>query len=259
MTLGSFMSCGGSRFVWDAVRGGSKVLLRRLQADVRKYSDKERSKILQRFFKTGPGEYAEGDIFLGIQVPLLRGLARQYQDLSLHETLRLLRSRIHEERLVSLLILILRYRNADASGKERIYRAYLGNTAYINNWDLVDVTAKHIIGDFLNDKDRTPLYELARSDSVWERRIAILATFHFIEHNDFEDTLKIGAILISDRHDLIHKAVGWMLREVGKKDAAAEERFLKRYCAIMPRTMLRYAIERFPESKRQAYLRGAVC
>ena len=134
----------------------------------------------------------------------------------------------------------------------------MDHSKYINNWDLVDVTAKHIVGAFLEDKDRTPLYRLASSDSLWKRRIAILSTFHFIENNDFKDTLKIAEILIRDPHDLIHKAVGWMLREVGKRDRGCEERFLKRYCTAMPRTMLRYAVERFPESKRQAYLQGTV-
>jgi len=232
--------------------------LKKLKSHLRKYSDRKKAKILKRFFKTGPGEYAEGDIFLGIKVPTLRALAKQYRCLTLDETLRLLRSRIHEERLLSLLILILKYHAADPPEKERIYKAYLRHSKYINNWDLVDVTAKHIIGAFLMDKDRAPLYKLASSGSLWERRIAILSTFHFIENNDFEDTLKITRILISDPHDLIHKAVGWMLREVGKRDMDSEERFLKKYCVVMPRTMLRYAIERFPRSKRQAYLQGIV-
>jgi len=230
--------------------------LKKLKIDLRKYSDKKKAKILQRFFKTGPGEYAEGDIFLGITVPMLRTLSKRYQSLAFNETLRLLKSRIHEERLLSLLILILKYRKVDLSEKRKVYKAYLNHSKYVNNWDLVDVSAKHIIGDFLKDKDRAPLYKLARSDSLWERRIAILSTFYFIENNDFEDTLKIAQILISDPHDLIHKAVGWMLREVGKRDRDSEERFLRKYYTAMPRTMLRYAVERFPESKRQAYLKG---
>ena len=230
--------------------------LKKLKFDLQKYSDKRKAKIAQRFFKTRHGEYAEGDIFLGITVPMLRILSKRYQSLAFNETLRLLKSRIHEERLLSLLILILKYRKVDLSEKRKIYKAYLNHSKYVNNWDLVDVSAKHIIGDFLKDKDRTPLYKLARSDSLWERRIAILATFHFIENNDFDDTLKISEILISDPYDLIHKAVGWMLREVGKRDRDFEERFLKKYYTAMPRTMLRYAIERFPESKRQAYLKG---
>ena len=193
---------------------------------------------------------------MGITVPMLRILSKRYKSLEFNETLRLLKSRIHEERLLSLLIIILKYRKVDLSEKRKIYKAYLNHSKYVNNWDLVDVSAKHIIGAFLKDKDRTPLYKLARSDSLWERRIAILSTFYFIENNDFEDTLKIAQILISDPHDLIHKAVGWMLREVGKRDRDSEERFLKKYYTAMPRTMLRYAVERFPESKRQAYLKG---
>jgi len=230
----------------------------RLRSDLKKYENKEKAGILQGFFKTGPGEYAEGDIFLGVTVPVLRALAKEYQGLPFDETLQLLKSDIHEERLLSLLILILKYRKSDPPDREKIYNAYLGHSEYINNWDLVDVTAQHIVGDFLKDKDRSPLYELARSSSLWEKRIAILSTFHFIYNNDFEDTLKIARILISDPHDLIHKAVGWMLREVGKRDISSEEKFLKRHYKTMPRTMLRYAIERFPEGKRQAYLKGTV-
>jgi len=230
--------------------------LKKLKFDLRKYSDKKKAKISRRFFKTGPGEYAHGDIFLGITVPILRILSKQYQGLAFDETLQLLESRIHEERLLALFILILKYRKVDLSGKIKIYKAYLNYSKYVNNWDLVDVSAKHIIGDYLKDKDKTPLYKLARSDSLWERRIAILSTFHFIENNDFQDTLKIAQILISDPQDLIHKAVGWMLREVGKRDRDSEERFLKKYYTVMPRTMLRYALERFPETKRQAYLKG---
>ncbi|MCX5699108.1 MAG: DNA alkylation repair protein [Candidatus Omnitrophica bacterium] len=230
--------------------------LKKLKFDLLKYSDKKKAKILLRFFKTGPGEYAQGDIFLGITVPMLRILSKRYQSLTFNETLQLLKSRIHEERLLSLLILILKYHKVGLSEKRKIYKAYLNYSKYVNNWDLVDVSAKHIIGGYLKDKDRAPLYKLARSDSLWKRRIAILSTFHFIENNDFEDTLKIAEILISDPHDLIHKAVGWMLREVGKRDRDSEERFLKKYYTAMPRTMLRYAVERFPESKRQAYLKG---
>jgi len=232
--------------------------LSNLKSDLRKHSDKKRAKMSQRFFKTGPGEYAEGDIFLGLTAPVMRELSKKFQDLPQYDVIKFLKSPIHEERMLALLILIEKYRKEDAQGKEKIYRIYLGHTKYINNWDLVDVTAKHIIGAFLNDKDRAPLYKLARSDSLWERRIAILSTFHFIGNNDFADSLKIAEILISDQHDLIHKAVGWMLREVGKRDLPAEEKFLKKYCTTMPRTMLRYAIERFPETKRQAYLKGKV-
>jgi 3-methyladenine DNA glycosylase AlkD len=227
-----------------------------IRKTLRQRADKKRAQTLQRFFKTGRGDYAEGDIFLGIKVPVLRNLAIQFQDVPLNTAIQHLKSPIHEERLLALFILIKRYQKEGVSGKQKIYSIYLAHTKYINNWDLVDATAKHIIGAFLTDKDRAPLYTLARSDSLWERRIAILSTFHFIENNDFEDTLNIAEILIADPHDLIHKAVGWMLREVGKRSAAAQERFLRKYCAVMPRTMLRYAIEKFPQSKRQAYLHG---
>ena len=230
--------------------------LSQLKSELRKHRNKEKAKISQRFFKTGPGEYAQGDIFIGITVPILRGLAKRYQNLAFNETLQLLKSRIHEERLLSLLIFILKYRKENLLEKEKIYKTYVRHTKYINNWDLVDVTAEHIVGAFLENKDRLPLYKLARSGSLWERRISILSTFHFIKNNDFEDTLKIAQMLISDSHDLIHKSVGWMLREVGKRDKDSEEGFLKRYYAAMPRTMLRYAIERFPENKRMAYLKG---
>ncbi|MDP2929527.1 MAG: DNA alkylation repair protein [Candidatus Omnitrophota bacterium] len=228
--------------------------LKNIKRALRRHQNKAKAKVLRRFFKTDPGEYAEGDIFLGVTVPVLRKLAKQFQGLKLKSVVELLRSPIHEERLLALLMLILEYRKSDADHKSRIYRIYLENTRYINNWDLVDATAKHIIGDFLRDKDKGILYELAGSLSLWDRRIAILSTFHFIENDQFEETLKIARLLVSDRHDLIHKAVGWMLREVGKRDLGTEEKFLKRHHKIMPRTMLRYAIEKFPESRRQMYL-----
>ncbi|MCX5666516.1 MAG: DNA alkylation repair protein [Candidatus Omnitrophica bacterium] len=229
--------------------------VKKIRDVLRRRQDRKKATVLRGFFKTGIGEYAEGDIFLGVTVPVLRKLARQFKDIELKSAVELLRSPIHEERLLALLILILKYRGSDLHGKEKIYRIYLKNTKHINNWDLVDVTAKHIIGDFLRDKDRSVLYELARSASLWERRIAVLSTFHFIENNQFDDTIRIAVLLLSDQHDLIHKAVGWMLREVGKRDLEAEEKFLKKNYKIMPRTMLRYAIEKFPESKRSLYLK----
>ncbi len=224
---------------------------------LRRRRNRKKADVLQGFFKTGRGEYAEGDIFLGVTVPELRKLAGEFKDIEIKSAVGLLRSSIHEERLLALLILILKYRGASLRDKEKIYRIYLKNTRYINNWDLVDVTAKHIVGDYLRDKDRGVLYKLARSGSLWERRIAILSTFHFIENHRFDDTIKIAGMLLSDRHDLIHKAVGWMLREVGKRDLEVEEKFLKVHYKVMPRTMLRYAIEKFPEPKRQRYLNNA--
>lgn len=222
------------------------------------HADQKQAFILKRFFKTGPQEYAEGDKFLGIKVPLLRDIAREHQELSLKETEQLLHSTFHEERLLALFILIFHFNKADSRKKEKIYRLYLKSTKYINNWDLVDGTAKFIVGAFLLDKDRGVLDELARSRNMWERRIAILSTFHFIEKGVFGDTLKLAKILLNDKEDLIHKAVGWMLREVGKRSLNTEEDFLKKHYKVMPRTALRYAIERFPEGKRQAYLKGAI-
>ena len=228
--------------------------LKNIRRALRRHRNKEKAKTFRRFFKTGPGEYAEGDIFLGVTVPVLRRLAKQFQELELKSVVELLKSPIHEERLLALLVLILQYRKSDADHKSRIYRVYLKHTRYINNWDLVDITAKHIVGDFLRDRDRGVLYELARSASLWDRRIAILSTFHFIENHQFEETIKIAELLLSDRQDLIHKAVGWMLREVGKRNLETEEKFLKRHHRIIPRTMLRYAVEKFPEPKRRKYL-----
>ena len=229
-----------------------------LRKKIKKLANKEHAAISQRFFKTGPGEYGEGDVFIGIRVPILRKLAKAHRDLTIKDVHQLLKSAIHEERLLALLILILKYRQGGEAGQERIYNLYLSNTQHINNWDLVDVTAEHIVGAYLNERSRQPLYNLAKSKDLWERRISIIATFHFIRQNDHKDTLKISDILINDREDLIHKAVGWMLREVGKRHLKTEEDFLRKRYRTMPRTMLRYAIERFPEAKRKRYLKGII-
>ena len=218
-------------------------------------SSPQKSKILKKFFKTGPGEYAEDDIFLGIQVPQTRRVAKQFQDLPLKGILKLLKSPIHEERLCALFILLLQYQAGDENKKQKIYQTYLSNLKHVNNWDLVDLTADKIVGDFLFNKDKKNLYQLAQSKNIWERRIAIIATFYFIRNKKFGETFGIAQLLLSDREDLIHKAVGWMLREVGKRNRSAEENFLKKHCQTMPRTMLRYAIERFPEKKRLVYLK----
>jgi 3-methyladenine DNA glycosylase AlkD len=210
----------------------------------------------RRFFKTGPGQYGEGDIFRGIRVPVLRGLAKEYQSIRLPEAVRLLGSPFHEDRLLALLLLVRLYSRGDVAAREKIYRLYLKHTRFINNWDLVDSSAEHIVGAFLWDKSREPLHRLAKSADLWERRIAIIATFHFIKRGEFGETLAIARTLLSDREDLIHKAVGWMLREVGKRDPAALEEFLKEHQQRMPRVMLRYAIEHFPADKRQQYLKG---
>jgi 3-methyladenine DNA glycosylase AlkD len=212
----------------------------------------------QKFFKTGKGEYGEGDVFLGIRVPQLRKLVKQFRNMSLLDISKLIKSRYHEERLLALLILVAMFQEASRDGQKKIYNFYLKHTATINNWDLVDSSAAQIVGAYLRDGDKKPLYTLARSKELWERRIAIIATFHFIKHHEFDDALCVSEILLNDREDLIHKAVGWMLREVGKRDLKTEDAFLKSHYQTMPRTMLRYAIEKFPEERRQAYLKGSV-
>lgn len=221
-------------------------------------ADKEKAEGLQRFFKTGPGEYAEGDRFIGVRVPQIRQLVKSYPDTPLADIKQLLHSPIHEERLLALLLMVQRYRRGDSAMRQTLYTLYLASTGVINNWDLVDVTAEHIIGGWLFTRSRRPLYKLARSSSLWERRIAIMATFHFIRQGEFDETLKLAALLRDDKHDLIHKAVGWMLREIGKRDRQVEEAFLRQHYTVMPRTMLRYAIEKFPEPLRQAYLSGTI-
>ena len=220
--------------------------------------DGERVKILQRFFKTGPGEYAAGDVFWGLRVPEMRRLAKEYDALPLPETILLLHSPIHEARFLALLLLIRAYRQGDAARQEWIYTLYIGETRHINNWDLVDVSAEHIVGAHLQQRSRNPLHTLARSPLLWDRRIAVMATFHYIKQGEFAETLRLAEVLLHDPEDLIHKAVGWMLREIGKRDRSAEEVFLRTRYKNMPRTMLRYAIEKFPEALRQSYLRGTV-
>jgi 3-methyladenine DNA glycosylase AlkD len=212
----------------------------------------------QRYFKTGRGQYGEGDRFLGIRAGPLRTLARKHGSLGVRGCRALLRSHWHEARLLALLILGRAYPRADEETQNEIYRLYLDNTDRINNWDLVDCSAPHIVGRHLELRSRAVLASLARSESVWERRIAILATQHLIRQGEFEDTLRVADVLLDDEHDLIHKAVGWMLREVGNRDRAAEEGFLRTRYRRMPRTMLRYAIEKFPEPLRKRYLRGEV-
>ena len=212
----------------------------------------------QRFFKTGPGEYGEEDRFLGIRIPVIRAEVRRHRDLPTRETLRLLASPYHEARMFSLLLLVMKFDKGEERERRAIYEAYLGHTAFINNWDLVDCSAHPILGGYLDSRDRKPLYLLADSESIWERRMAIMACLHFIRQHDFADALKLSERLLNDGEDLIHKAVGWMLRETGKRDLPVEQTFLKTRYRQMPRTMLRYAIERFPEEERGRYLRGEV-
>jgi 3-methyladenine DNA glycosylase AlkD len=226
-----------------------------VRQDIRKVATTARAKVNQWFFKTGPGEYGEGDRFLGVTLPALRMLARRYERLSIADLQRLIRSPWHEERLLALLILIRQYAEADRAGRSAIYLFYLRNTASINSWDLVDVSAAPIVGAHLLERDRSRLRRLARSGLLWERRIAMIATLYFIKRREYDDALAIAALLLSDRQDLIHKAVGWMLREIGKRDPAIEKRFLDKHAPEMPRTMLRYAVERFPPRTRRKYLR----
>lgn len=207
-----------------------------------------------RFFKTGPGQYAEGDTFIGVTVPTLRTAARQYRAMPLGEIGTLLDSPVHEERHLALLILVTQVTKCDEAHRKRAFDLYLSNTRFINNWDLVDCSAPQVVGGFLMTRPKEPLYSLAKSESLWERRIAVVSTQHFVRHGEFGDTLAVSELLLADPEDLIHKATGWTLREVGKKDQAVLEGFLDRHAAVMPRTMLRYAVERFPPDRRRAYL-----
>jgi 3-methyladenine DNA glycosylase AlkD len=209
---------------------------------------------MQRFFKTGPGEGGAGDRFLGITVPRLRRLARAHSELTLPEVATLLRSEWHEARLLALLILVHQFARSDPRRRRAIYRFYLKHRRLVNNWDLVDCSAEYLVGPYLRGGDRSTIQRLAVSSRVWDRRIAIMATFHSIKHGEYGDTLRLARLLLKDSHDLVHKAVGWMLRELGKRDREIEERFLRRHAAQMPRTMLRYAIERFPPRLRRRYL-----
>lgn len=234
------------------------ILVSHIVERLESLGNREQAVHAQGFFKTGQGQYGEGDQFLGIRVPVLRQCVREYRQVGFEETLALLQSPWHEARLLALLLWVDQYGRGDASGKTAIYQAYLEELGQINNWDLVDASAEHIVGAHLLDRDRTPLHRLVRSNNLWARRIGIMATFHFIKRGDFAETLSIARRLLHDREDLIHKAVGWMLREIGKRNLLAEREFLDRHGLEMPRTMLRYAIERFPEPERQAYLRGTL-
>jgi 3-methyladenine DNA glycosylase AlkD len=230
-------------------------MIEKIKYDLLEFAVPEKVAIYQNFFKTGEGQYGEGDVFIGVSVPNTRKVAQKYKDISLDVVEELLISKIHEERLLGVLILVHKYK---MNNDERIAEFYLKHNSKINNWDLVDLSADKIVGHYYFEKDRGPLYILARSKNLWERRTSIIATFYFIKNNQFDDTLAISEILLNDSHDLIQKAVGWMLREVGKIDLDVEEEFLKKYYKNMPRTMLRYAIEKFPEEKRLSYLKGRV-
>lgn len=228
--------------------------LRRARAALKEMADPDRAAHLMRFFKTGKGSYGEHDRFLGIPVPELRRLSTRHAIQEPEEVLPLLTSPWHEERLFALILLVNRFKKADDDIREAIYRCYLGHTAHVNNWDLVDLSASYIVGAWLLDRPHDPLFGLVRSASLWERRIAIVATHAFIRNHRFDTTLALAETLLSDTEDLMHKATGWMLREAGKRDLAPLENFLDRHASRMPRTMLRYAIEKFPEERRRFYL-----
>ena len=225
-----------------------------LKNELKEKANSEKAETYKNFFKTGKGEYGEGDIFLGLTSKEVQDIAKKYNELNFDSLQKLLADKIHEFRMVALRILNLQYKK----NKKNVFDFYLKNTKNINNWDLVDVSCYKIVGDFLIGKDKNVLYDLADSKNLWEKRISIVSTYAFIREKDFEDTLKISEVLINDTHDLIHKAVGWMLREVGKRNQEIEEKFLKKHYKKMPRTMLRYAIEKFEEGKRKKYLRGEI-
>jgi 3-methyladenine DNA glycosylase AlkD len=227
-------------------------MLKYLINDLKKIGNKKKVLVFKRFFKTGKGEYGEGDKFLGITVPEVRKVAKKYKNLNLEDLKKLLKNEFHESRLCALMILRFQYEVFE--NKKELVDFYLKNTHYINNWDLVDLSCEYILGNWFLDKDKKILYQLARSKNIWERRIAIISTFEFIRHNQFTDTLKLSEILINDNHDLIHKAVGWMLREVGKRDKKVLINFLDQHYQKMPRVMLRYTIEKFPQEIRKKYL-----
>lgn len=228
-----------------------------IQDELARAADPEKAAFFPRFFKTGPGEYAEGDVFLGVTVPEQRRIARRNRTLPLAQVSELVRSKVHEHRFTGFVILVEQFERADAPGRERLFAFCRENLAGLNNWDLVDTVAPKLIGAYLLEHPELQplLYGFARSPVLWERRIAILSTLAFIRAGRFEDTLKLAEVLLRDEHDLIHKAVGWMLREVGNKDLASEESFLDRHARKMPRTMLRYAIEKLPKAKREHYLK----
>ena len=226
--------------------------------EIRELASKKIAKHSLRFFKTGKGEYGYGDIFLGVRAPEIRSIAKKHIDISIDDMKNLIKSKYHEERFLGLIILVNKYSKSNNEIRNQLYKIYVSSFKHINSWDLVDVTCSHVIGKHLMNKDRSILYTWAKSNDIWTKRIAMVSTHCFIRKNDLQDTFKIADILLNDNHDLIHKAVGWMLREAGKRDIKKEEGFLKKHYKTMPRTMLRYSIEKFPESKRQKYLKGTI-
>ncbi len=229
-----------------------------VRKNLRALGDEKIAQHSARFFKTGKGEYGEGDRFIGVRVPEIRKQVRVFRDARISVAVSLLKSRWHEERLFAVLLLVDQYGRGTQNDKQAVFDAYLAHREYVNNWDIVDSSAHLIVGPHIESGARELLYELAAADTIWDRRIAMMATYHYIRQGDFRDALKVARVLLCDRHDLIHKVVGWMLREIGKRDCDAEEKFLQRHYKKMPRTMLRYAIEKFPETRRKAYLHGSV-
>lgn len=229
-------------------------MLKELSKELDKNSNPEKAKILQGFFKTGKGEYGEGQIFLGIDTPTKRKIAKQYSDLNLIEIKKLLESNIHDKKFIALIILEDRYKKGDEKIKKDVFDFYLKNIEYINNWDLIDISCYKIIGDYIIDKKRDILYDLIKSKNLWKKRIAVISCYAFIKKNDFKDIIKISEKLLEDKHDLIHKAIGWMLREVGNRNKNILIKFLNKNYNKMPRTMLRYSIEKFPEKERKKWL-----
>lgn len=240
-----------------------------IRAVIKAHRDPDKGVFLQRFFKTGEGQYGYGDVFYGLTVPTSRKIVKQFTNLPLDDVKRLLQSKVHEERLIALLILVAKFTKSDEKEAKDIYSLYLENTKWINNWDLVDSSADKIVGEYLKTRDRSVLLKLAKSDLLWDRRISMIATFQFIKDlKEYEDTFAVADILMQDKHDLIQKAVGWMLREVGKRAAGGEPRqgrvspilidYLDTRYRSMPRTALRYAIEHFTPEIRKQYLLGHI-
>ena len=227
----------------------------KLQRELRKLADPEVALHTRRYFKSGTGEYAEGDKFLGIRMPQIRALVKTCIELDAVVVGKFLQSQWHEERIFALLVMVLQFQKGTASEQKKIYTKYLDSTVFINNWDLTDCSAYQIVGAWLSERSRKPLYNLARSQSLWERRIAVMATFEFIRNDDFADTIALCEMLLQDQEDLIHKVSGWMLREIGKRDVSVLYGFLDQHAASTPRTMLRYSIEKLSDQKRKHYMK----
>ena len=233
-------------------------MIQKVKAELKRRASPHRKKITEKFFRMGPGEYAEGDVFIGVSVPECRRIANQFSEMSFKDHRALLSSKIHEERLVSLLALVEQFKTAEPSRQTEIFDFYLKQAKRVNNWDLVDLSADKIVGRYLLKRGKKKLYQLVQSKILWERRIAVVSTLYFIREGSFQVTLDLSQRLFKEPHDLMHKACGWMLREVGKKDTAVLRGFLNRFCTVMPRTMLRYAIERFPKAEKKKYMEGRV-